>query len=111
MEKPLRQCYAACFIVIPKGSDMKSWLLASVITLALGSAAIAQTPSPTTSTGPTMTTPPPPGAEGQLWVNTASHVYHCPGTKYYGNTKKGQYMTEAAAKTAGNHADHGKACS
>jgi hypothetical protein len=44
-------------------------------------------------------------------VNTSSNVYHCYGSKYYGTTKAGKYMTEAAAKAAGAHADHGTACS
>ena len=50
------------------------------------------------------------GGDGKVWVNAKSKTYHCMGTKYYGKTKSGEYMTEVDAKAKGNHALHGKAC-
>lgn len=41
---------------------------------------------------------------GMVWVNTDSGVYHKPGSRYYGKTKVGKYMTEADAKKAGYRA-------
>ncbi|CAN5770833.1 hypothetical protein BH11PSE12_BH11PSE12_24200 [soil metagenome] len=50
------------------------------------------------------------GGTGKVWINSKSNTYHCQGTKFYGKTKAGEYMSEADAKAKGAHADHGKAC-
>ncbi len=51
------------------------------------------------------TNPPAPGGgHGLVWVNTDSHVYHREGSRFYGTTKKGKYMTEAEAMKEGNRA-------
>jgi len=39
-----------------------------------------------------------------VWVNEHSHIYHFPGTRDFGNTKRGEYMCEADAQAAGNRA-------
>jgi hypothetical protein len=36
-----------------------------------------------------------------VWVNTGTKVYHKSGSKYYGNTKQGKWMSEADAQKAG----------
>lgn len=50
------------------------------------------------------------GGDGKVWVNTKSKVYHCEGSKSYGTTKVGEYMTEADAKAKGFRGVKGKTC-
>ncbi len=89
----------------------------------------AMAPAPTAAMKPAPVTPPaaaatpkpmsakktasaaaPGGGPGLVWVNSSSKIYHCFGTTEYGRTKKGSYMSEADAKTAGNRAARNKAC-
>jgi hypothetical protein len=83
----------------------------------------AMTPAPATAMTPAPSATPkaktttatktaaPGGGPGMVWLNTSTKVYHCYGTKYYGTTKAGAYMSEADAKAKGAHADAGKPCS
>lgn len=43
-------------------------------------------------------------ARGDVWVNLKSHVYHSSGSRWYGKTAAGKFMTEADAKSIGGHA-------
>ena len=72
-------------------------------------APVAAQPTPTAPATPQAVAP--GGGSGQVWVSARSKVYHCQGDRDYGHTKQGSYMTEAAAKAAGDRPSRGKTCS
>lgn len=45
-----------------------------------------------------------------VWVNTNSGVYHCAGTRWYGNTKEGKYMSQKQAQVNGYRPAYGSVC-
>jgi hypothetical protein len=51
----------------------------------------AASPAPATRGGP-----------GMVWVSTDSRVYYKEGSRFYGKTKNGKYMSEADAIKEGN---------
>jgi hypothetical protein len=89
-------------------------------------AAPAPTPSPaaTMAPAPAPTTAAAPKGAGQfasegeakghcptdtvVWVNLKSHKYHFVGNRSYGTTKRGAYMCESEAKSAGDVAAKGE---
>lgn len=72
-----------------------------------GCGGLSATPAP--QRNPSQASPAQP-AGFRVWLNTASRVYHCPGTRYFGNTKAGRYMTEADAVAAGYRPAGGRRC-
>jgi hypothetical protein len=62
----------------------------------------AAPPMPAGRTSDEAANPPAPGGgHGQVWVNTETGVYHREGSRFYGTTRKGKYMTAQDAIQAG----------
>ena len=53
---------------------------------------------------PPATAAAPGGGNGQVWLNSETHVYHKEGSRFYGRTKKGKYVTEQEAQKEGARA-------
>jgi competence protein ComEA len=70
-------------------------------------AAAPAQPAPAAAAAPTTRTPVAQAptrtasAEGMVWVNTATKIFHREGDRWYGKTKEGKFMTEADALAAG----------
>ena len=76
--------------------------LIAIGALLLATSASAQAPAKT----PT----PPKRLQTRVWVNTATRVYHCPGSEYYGKTRSGEFMEEAQARGFGIRAVNARGC-
>jgi hypothetical protein len=46
----------------------------------------------------------------KVWVNTNSGIYWCPGSRWYGKTKQGKYMSECDAIKEGYRPAYKKPC-
>lgn len=46
----------------------------------------------------------------KVWVNTPTHVYHCPAKGRYHKTKSGEFMLQAEAQKRGNRPAKGNVC-
>lgn len=91
---------------------MKSMLASFFVLGLLGNTALAQEPKVENAVASAASSEKPQITQAadretsktcnQVWVNTATHVYHVQGSFWYGATAHGTYMCEDDARRAGN---------
>ncbi len=79
--------------------NVRRFLLAALF-FAAGSVAVRAAQQPA-SKPPAAPPAAPASTTAVVWVNTASGFYHQPGSRHYGKTKHGKYMSEGDAIRAG----------
>jgi hypothetical protein len=102
------------------GSRRPRWLWAvggaTTLVLMLGGAyawhvrSLPPPASPTVAETQTVKAPAQENPNAKVWVNTSSGTYHCPGTRWYGKTHQGQYLTQKDARDKGYHPSGGRPC-
>jgi len=108
--KGVKQWWGAESAKSTKAAESKPAPAPTPAPVAAAKPAPAPSPAPASTPKSSAVTPAPGGGADKVWVNTASNVYHCPGTQWYGKTKAGAYMSEADAKGKGAHPAQGKPC-
>jgi hypothetical protein len=96
---------AAVPAVSPASSPAKKTLADYFKPKTSGSPAAAAAPAGTGATAGgavAQATPARSGGHGLVWVNTETHVYHMEGSRFYGNTTHGKYVSEADAIKEGD---------
>jgi hypothetical protein len=74
-----------------------------ILALTLALAFTAPITASAKSASGSATMPSCPTGDPVVWVNTATHVYHAKGDKYFGNTKAGTYACTSKATAMGAH--------
>lgn len=64
-----------------------------------GDRAAQGTGCPTSAVGQVRLVPLTPG---EVWINAESGLYHCPDSRLYGLTRRGRFLPEAEARSAGS---------
>jgi hypothetical protein len=107
-------------IPVPVASHRRNWWVmgaaAALSILLLGGVYARHVMGSRSATAPISVTSkaaqsvPAENPDANVWVNTGTGTYHCPGTRWYGKTHEGEYMKQKQARQKGYHPAGNRAC-